>query len=167
MNVLVFAPHPDDEVIGCGGSLIHHVKHGDNVTLAYITSGDAGDLQIDKNTLAKIREKEAHAAASILGVHSLEFLHLPDGYVEYNNKTLKIITDLIRKLQPDIVYMPHRHDSHSDHVKTHEIVYQLYDEKKSVEAVVHSGIDVTLVKKIQKRVEENAFKHHLPLVPEE
>ena len=39
LGVLIFAPHPDDDVIGCGGAIIQHVRNGDDVTIAYMTSG--------------------------------------------------------------------------------------------------------------------------------
>ena len=60
MEIVVFAPHPDDDVLGCGGSII---KSKANVTAVYMTSGDAGSLTIPKEELSVIRRAEARAAA--------------------------------------------------------------------------------------------------------
>jgi LmbE family N-acetylglucosaminyl deacetylase len=58
MNVVVFSPHPDDELIGCGGTLIDHVKKGDNVIVVYITSGENGNPRYSPEMLKEIWEKE-------------------------------------------------------------------------------------------------------------
>ncbi len=124
MNILVFAPHPDDDLIGCGGSIIKHVRQGNQVTIVYMTSGDAGSLKYSKAKLGKIREKEAGEAAKILGVKNLIFLRNPDGYLEYEKKNLVKIIDIIRKRRPNLVYVPHREDAHKDHARTNEIVIE-------------------------------------------
>jgi len=124
MKVVIFAPHPDDDLIGCGGSIAKHVKQGNEVAIVYMTSGDAGSLKYSKQELAKIREIEAKNATEILGVKDLVFLRNPDGYVEYNKENLVKIIDLIREKRPDIIYIPHKSDAHKDHIKTHEMVVE-------------------------------------------
>lgn len=124
MKVLIFAPHPDDDLIGCGGSIAKHVKQGNDVKVIYITSGDAGSLKHSKEELAKIREEEARKAAKILGVEDLVFLRNQDGYVEYNKKNLTDIVNIIREEKPGLVYIPHKNDAHTDHMKTHELVVE-------------------------------------------
>src|SRR5258708_2285033 len=123
-KVLVFAPHPDDDVIGCGGTIIQHVQNGDEVWIVYITYGEAGSLKIAPEELAKLRITEATAAATVLGVPKdhLQFLGWPDGYLEYNPTTLKKMTSLIRKCQPDTVYLHHEKDLHVDHRVTFRLV---------------------------------------------
>lgn len=118
-KILVVAPHPDDDVIGCGGSIAKHKKNGSEVSIIYMTSGDAGDLQT-----SKIREREATSAESVLGVTNLHFLRNADGYLTYDQKNLIQLIDLIRQEQPDIVYIPHRADGHKDHIVTHELVVE-------------------------------------------
>ena len=53
-RILVFAAHPDDEIIGCGGSIAKYAKAGKQVSIIYLTSGDAGSQKYDKKTLAKL-----------------------------------------------------------------------------------------------------------------
>ena len=124
MKIIIFAPHPDDDLIGCGGSIVKHIKQGNEVTIVYMTSGDAGSLKYTKVELAEIREKEAKNATKILGVTNLVFLKNPDGYLEYNKENLTKIVGLIRENKPNIVYIPHKFDAHKDHMKTNELVVE-------------------------------------------
>lgn len=121
-KVIVFAPHPDDDLIGCGGSMAKHISQGNEITIVYMTSGEAGSLTYGKNNLAKIREKESMEASKILGIKNLIFLKNSDGYLEYNEKNLIKIINLIREKKPDLVYLPHKSDAHKDHIKTYELV---------------------------------------------
>ena len=124
MKIIVFSPHPDDDLIGCGGSIAKHIRQGNEVTIIYMTSGDAGSLKYTKDELAEIREKEAGDAAKSLGIKDLVFLKTPDGYLEYNKENLIKIVNLIREKKPNIVYLPHKSDAHKDHIKTHELVIE-------------------------------------------
>lgn len=81
-SVVVFAPHPDDDVIGCGGIVIQHVKKGDAVTIVCLTSGGEAPWWGTKEQLKLIREQEATKATAIMGVHDLVFLREPDLYLE-------------------------------------------------------------------------------------
>lgn len=121
-HVLAFAAHPDDDLIGCGGSLAKHVKLGNYVSACYLTSGEAGSLQHSKKELASIREDEAKKAAKIIGFTGIIFLRNRDGYLEYKEPILKQIVDLIRSKQPHIVYVHHRLDAHEDHRVTSRLV---------------------------------------------
>lgn len=121
-RVLVFAGHPDDEIIGCGGSLAKHVKLGNQVSACYMTSGEAGSLDYSKDELLPIREKEARNAAQVIGFQDLTYLRNPDGYLEYNKSNLKKLVELIREKQPNIVYVHHQSDGHQDHRTTFQLV---------------------------------------------
>jgi LmbE family N-acetylglucosaminyl deacetylase len=121
MKVMVFAAHPDDDLIGCGGSIVKHVKSGVRVIVVYMTSGDSGSIVVPKERIAEIREEEVKDSAKILGTEAT-FLKQPDGYLEYNKKNLIEVTNLIRKLKPDWVYIHHKNDGHPDHQTTFKIV---------------------------------------------
>jgi N-acetylglucosamine malate deacetylase 1 len=114
-KVLVFAPHPDDDVIGCGGSILKHVGNGNMVGVVYLTSGDIGSLAYSSGEMTAIREAEAEKAAKILGVSQTHFLKNPDGGLSHNRENMMRITTLLRAFQPDIVYIPHQYDEHRDH----------------------------------------------------
>lgn len=121
-KVVVFSPHPDDDVIGCGGRLLRHVKEGHDVEIVYLTSGEAGSLDIPKKQLRRTREKEAKEALRSMGISRFNFLKMPDGALEVNGLNLERITRLVRSRKPRIVYMPHVHDAHRDHRITYELV---------------------------------------------
>jgi N-acetylglucosamine malate deacetylase 1 len=121
-RIIVFAPHPDDDIIGCGGSIAKHIQNGKEVTIVYLTSGDSGSLSYSKENLAKLREEEAANGAKVLGTKNLIFLKNPDGYLEANKDNLIKVTKIIRQYQPSIVYLPHNEEGHRDHRVTNEIV---------------------------------------------
>jgi len=114
-HVLVFAAHPDDDLIGCGGSLAKHVKLGNHVSVCYMSSGEAGSLENSKEELRRIREEEAKKAAETIGFTDLTFLRNRDGYLEYNEANLTKIVELIRNQRPHVVYVHHQLDAHKDH----------------------------------------------------
>jgi len=121
-RILVFAAHPDDEIIGCGGSLAKHVKLGNQVSVCYMTSGDSGSLDHPKKELTGIREDEARNAGSVIGFHDMTFLRNPDGYLQYDEDNLKKLVELIRTKKPNMVYVHHQSEEHQDHRTTSKIV---------------------------------------------
>jgi len=121
VNVLVAAPHPDDDIIGCGGSMTRLSRAGHRVTIVYMTSGDAGGLTLEGEELARIREDEAKQAAGILGIDDLVFLRNPDGYLEPSRENMLKLVQIIRHRKPDLAYLPHAREDHSDHKATHDL----------------------------------------------
>jgi LmbE family N-acetylglucosaminyl deacetylase len=121
MQILVVAPHPDDDVIGCGGSIILHTRKGHTVTAIYMTSGEAGSLVHPKEALRSIREAEACEAASIMGFDDLVFLRNADGYLSADAENLTCLIRIIREKKPEIIYFPHAAEGCRDHRLTHEI----------------------------------------------
>jgi LmbE family N-acetylglucosaminyl deacetylase len=121
MQALVVAPHPDDDIIGCGGSIIHLIRNGHTVTVVYMTSGEAGSLVYPKEELRRIREAEAREAASFMGFDDLIFLRNADGYLSADAENLTCLTRIIRAKQPGILYLPHAGEGCRDHRITHDI----------------------------------------------
>jgi len=121
-RVLAFAAHPDDDLIGCGGSLAKHLKLGNHVSVCYLTSGEAGSLDHSREEMAKIREDETKKAAKIIGFTDFIFLRNRDGYLEYTEPILTQLVELIRKKQPHVVYVHHHLDDHEDHKVTSRLV---------------------------------------------
>ncbi|MDR3588232.1 MAG: PIG-L family deacetylase [Negativicutes bacterium] len=123
-KVLVFAPHPDDDVIGCGGSILKHVGRGNVVGVVYLTSGDNGGLGYSPDELMTIREVEAGKAAQFLGVSRTFFLRNPDGNLGYTRDNIVRLTTLLREFRPDVAYIPHRYDEHRDHRAAYELAVE-------------------------------------------
>lgn len=124
MNILVVAPHHDDEVIGCGGTIFKHYKKNDKVWVVYVTAGWSGIPKIkSKEKAIKIREREAHNACKILGVQKAIFLREDDRNI-YNKKG-KIIQELIkiiRDIKPNLIYAPHLEEKDIEHRITYEAI---------------------------------------------
>src|SRR5688572_20113856 len=78
-NILVLAPHPDDESIGCGGTIRKHVVDGDTVEVIFATSGEKGGHGIPPKEAGRTREREGLDATAILGCSRTEFWREPDG----------------------------------------------------------------------------------------
>lgn len=116
MNILVIAPHPDDEAIGCGGTLRLHADRGDRVTAVFLTSGELGLENLPASEAHRIREGEAAAAAAILGIARLEFMRFPDWFTgEHLPSVAEKLAAILRAETPGRIYLPHPEDGHPDH----------------------------------------------------
>ena len=116
MNVLVIAPHPDDESIGCGGALSLHAQRGDRTAVVYLTSGELGLRHLPRKKAQRTRECEAEMAAKILGVSTWHFLRLPDWFVGDNiSRAASRLGPLLKRLKPELMYLPHEKEWHPDH----------------------------------------------------
>jgi N-acetylglucosamine malate deacetylase 1 len=114
-RVLVISPHPDDDAIGCGGTLRRHVLDGDQVRVIYLTSGEEGGHGRPPDETAHLREDEARTAAQILGLHEVEFWRLPDGACRVTKDVVDRLQAVIVDWQPDRIYVPHEQEMHPDH----------------------------------------------------
>jgi LmbE family N-acetylglucosaminyl deacetylase len=125
VNILVIAPHPDDESIGCGGTICLHTTRGDRVTAVFLTSGELGLKHLPRAEACRIREGEAEAAAQVLGIGKLEFLRFPDWYVtEHVSAVAAALRQLLEREAPARVYLSHDKDWHPDHRACLPIVRQ-------------------------------------------
>lgn len=116
MNVLVIAPHPDDECIGPGGAVCRHVQRGDPVHAVFLTSGELGLKHLLREQAWTIREREARAAAKVLRLASTQFLRLPDWMMgEDVPAVVSALRPVLNQLAPDLVYLPHPNEWHPDH----------------------------------------------------
>ena len=116
MNVLVIAPHPDDEAIGCGGTLCLHAQDGDRVAAVFLTSGELGLKKLPRDEAWKIRETEARRSGKILGLADLYFLRQPDWTLnEHVSATATPLREVLRRETPGLIYLPHSLEWHPDH----------------------------------------------------
>ena len=113
MNVVVIAPHPDDEAIGCGGALRKHVLAGDHVRVEFLTSGEAGGHGLAD--AGAVREREALAAAEILGLRDICFWREPDGRLVVTDAMIERLATSMADVDAQIVYVPHPGEMHPDH----------------------------------------------------
>lgn len=121
LDVLVFAPHPDDAELGSGGAIVKAVTMGLKVGIIDFTAGELGTLGNKK-----IRLEEAQTAKEILGVEFRENLELPDGSLSFENQKeiTFLVANKIRQYQPKIILAPYWEDRHPDHNACSKIATQ-------------------------------------------
>jgi LmbE family N-acetylglucosaminyl deacetylase len=116
LTVLAVAPHPDDETIGCGGTLALHTRAGDRVHVLFVTDGRrSGALGLRPDEMARRRRLEGEAAAAALGASGTSWLELREG--EWSDRELaERAAPVLTELAPAVVYAPSRVDFHPEHV---------------------------------------------------
>lgn len=115
MRVVVIAPHNDDEILGVGGTMAKFVKEGHEVIVCEVTAGDL------ENEMVQLQKREAIASHELMGVKT-HFMDLPVvGLKEMKTTELNdAFQKHMQKLNPDIVFIPHKGDMHIDHRMTIE-----------------------------------------------
>src|SRR5207247_4712608 len=115
MNVLVLAPHPDDESIGCGGTICLHADRGDRVAAVFLTSGEMGLTDLSEGDARDMRERESEDAAAILGISSVTFLRRSDQHLEQDTlPAAHALTPILEPDNPAVISLPRRRDFHQD-----------------------------------------------------
>ena len=116
-RVLVIAPHPDDEIIGCGATMAKHVSEGDEVFILIATNAYIGASELYSIENVENVRKEALKAHAFLGVQETFFLDFPapalNSFPEY--KLSLAFSEIIQDIRPDLLYLPHPGDLHQDH----------------------------------------------------
>ncbi len=120
MKILVFAPHPDDEVLGCGGIMAKYAAKGESVYVCVATCGHPpiyNDDEMKQYKWPHTLYPEITKAHKLLGVKETFYLDCPAADMEsvkrysLNGK----IIDLIQTVKPEVVFMPHFGDMQKDH----------------------------------------------------
>jgi LmbE family N-acetylglucosaminyl deacetylase len=114
LKILCIGGHPDDPESGCGGTLAKLSAAGHDVTIVYLTRGEAGIEGNSHAEAAAIRSKEAEAACKLLSVKP-HFLGQVDGDTMVNNEWIDKMTSFIEEAKPEIVFTHWPIDSHKDY----------------------------------------------------
>ncbi|MFJ3923392.1 PIG-L deacetylase family protein [Streptomyces sp. NPDC090022] len=118
-DVLVVAPHPDDDVIGCGGSIAKHVRDGARVTVVIVIGRERSALD-DAVTDAEFAA-ETEAAAKTLGVHRCVRLDEPSRDFALTRRVHLDLVRVMREVRPQVVYLPHDNDDDVEHRMVHQL----------------------------------------------
>lgn len=126
-NVFVVAAHPDDEILGVGGTVRRHIEKGDDVYALILGEGQTSRWEKRENADQQVVE-ELHVnsvrAAKVIGFQEIYFESLPDN--RFDSVTLldvvKIVEKYVKKLQPEIIYTHHSGDLNIDHRVTYNAV---------------------------------------------
>lgn len=116
-HVVVFAPHPDDEVLGCGGALADLIDRGAGVDVVLVTDGAAGAKgPEDRARIASLRLEESRRALDALGGGRLHAGDLPDrGLADRLGEVEALLARWLVEAQPDLVFAPSPVETHPDH----------------------------------------------------
>lgn len=127
-HVLVVAAHPDDEILGCGGTIARHAEAGDQVQVLIMAEGvtsrqqqrDRAQAHDQLSTLARAAQR----AGEIVGAQDVELLDLPDNRLDSLDRLdlIKEIEARVARHQPQVVYVHHAGDVNVDHRRLHEAV---------------------------------------------
>ena len=111
VNILALAAHPDDTELCAAGTIMKHIDMGYTAAIADLTRGELGT-----RGTPELRLEEAQNAASIMGLSARENLGMRDGFIEMTEENLGKVVVVLRKYQPDIVFVNAPKDRHPDHV---------------------------------------------------
>lgn len=123
-NVLILAPHPDDEVFGCGGAIMRHLSQNDQVSVIIATDGHAAIIHENENAKQRyisMRYQESKNAEQVLGYEELHFWGFPDRELKYNKSTVEKTIQSIQNLQATVIYAPSIFEIHPDHFNLAQI----------------------------------------------
>jgi LmbE family N-acetylglucosaminyl deacetylase len=122
-RVAVLAPHMDDEVLGCGGTIARHLIAGSDVTVIFLTDGRRGGgkllskdgLHPDPAEVVAVRKAEARRAAQVLGIRDISFLDAEDSRLRSDTLVADRLRGILEHMRPEIVYLPFFLERHPDH----------------------------------------------------
>ena len=114
MKVLVVSPHPDDEVLGVGGTIARLASEGNDVTIAIVTKG--WEPLFPASQVERVRA-EASAASEVLGAKSLRFMDMPVTKLNTipKHQLNKEFERLVNEEKPEFIFLPFCGDRHEDH----------------------------------------------------
>jgi LmbE family N-acetylglucosaminyl deacetylase len=174
-RVVVLAPHMDDEVFGCGGTLALAVAAQSRVSVVYLTDGSKGyrkdslagrpadEVAATEAVLIRTRKTEAQRAGAVLGLDAPVFLDLPDSALAATPEAVARLAATLSALEPEVVFLPFVTDIHHDHWLTNVVFVEaaraagLHDTTECwgyevwVPAPANTVVDVTTVLDLKRR----------------
>jgi LmbE family N-acetylglucosaminyl deacetylase len=123
---LIIAPHPDDEVLGCGGTIIRKRQAGAEITVIFMTDGSNSHQHLlPRETLKQVRAEEAIAACQRLGVPAdhVYFFEAPDSRLHTKiSEAVEQLAALVATYHPAEIFVPYEHDPNPDHIAAAQAV---------------------------------------------
>ena len=147
-RILVVASHPDDEILGCGGTIAKLSRSGNIVKTIILTKGISSRFDSNKNEIIKLQDKlnkSSKAANKVIGVKNLKFFDLPDNQFDNNSllSLTKVIEKEIKNFKPNIIFTHFINDLNIDHQYTSRAVLTAArpQTKNSVEEILFFEIN--------------------------
>lgn len=134
---LIIAPHPDDEVLGCGGLIARLVSEGNIPKIVIMSKGEAshgGCCNTPEKDIMEARHRLTLESLKILGVpeSNIYCLSYPDGGISPDHEETSRLKSLIAHLKPEAVFVPHWGEGWKDHTMTREIAMKLVPKNVSL-----------------------------------
>jgi len=123
-RILVISPHPDDEIIGCGGTLIKMVEQGRQVVVVHLLDGckTLALSDADENMRHTARLKEAEEVSDFIGFSELVLFKIDESEFSVTDEYVTRLNNLIQRIKPQIIFTPFINDPHPDHQASNEIL---------------------------------------------
>lgn len=132
--MLVLAPHPDDEVIGCGGLIALHRQEKRSVQTVVVTDGAAAGPSQGSDSYRDSREQECVSGLAIIGAEPAQFLRLPDRSLSASDQSLRDrIRSILNEVRPDLLLLPSPVEIHPDHEAIARVVCDLFQSDQSLQ----------------------------------
>jgi LmbE family N-acetylglucosaminyl deacetylase len=128
-SIIVFCAHPDDEVLGVGGTIAKYAREGTEVVTVIFSSGAQSHPWMKRDVTVETRKKETKKSASILGTKITVNLGLRDGTLlkQVNNKkVLEHIVSIVMRYRPEKIFTHAVDDPHPDHHAVYKIVNKVF-----------------------------------------
>lgn len=123
-NIVVISPHPDDEVLGCGGIITYMQQKNQKISIIFLTKGENCTKNIDSETLKTERKKLTERAMTIIGqpLENVFFLNFGDGKISIDNPEIEVLEEILNKIKPSAIFVPHKFEGWNDHFQANLII---------------------------------------------
>jgi LmbE family N-acetylglucosaminyl deacetylase len=129
-RVVVFSPHPDDETLGCGGTI---ALYAEKITFTVVALSNGEAVNIEERNKAELWQRELKEAMKLLSVRDIVFLNIPDEkFQQYRKEMKQKLSEIYRDKTPDMVFAPSPFDIHPDHEATAQACIELGEQFPSV-----------------------------------
>jgi LmbE family N-acetylglucosaminyl deacetylase len=127
----VLAPHPDDEVFGCGGAAMQYAAQGAQVHITVVSGGTGYAQQEEAASILATREAETNAALQALGLAPAEFWRMPDRGLAQSTLLPQRLLDHLHANPCEVVFVPSLHEVHPDHLAVTRAFLQALEMRKA------------------------------------
>jgi glycosyltransferase involved in cell wall biosynthesis/LmbE family N-acetylglucosaminyl deacetylase len=135
-RILVIAPHSDDEILGCGGTLALLRQNGCHIKVVIITDGRAGDpLGYSEEDVVVHRQRESVAALNLLGIEDIVFFNQPDSDYQHTPQLANQLTHLLNSYAAEWLLLPSVLDFHRDHIAISLSLLEIWQHNGGLERV--------------------------------
>jgi LmbE family N-acetylglucosaminyl deacetylase len=170
LKIVCVGGHPDDPESGCGGTLARFASTGNEVTIIYLTRGEAGIIGKSHSEAASIRSEEAREACKILGTNPV-FAGQIDGETIMSNEWVQKLRTLLTDERPDIVFTHWPLDSHKDHqiaglltiqswiLSEHKFDLYFFEVCTGIQTMIFKPTDYVDITSVQEQKRKAIYSH--------